>query len=240
MNFKTDESVGERGFKLILEDTIQKQSQESNVGAQLPISGVTVGNKTRRQPTQDRRGIPVVDPFLREGSERNPNVLPAELGEPRVVGGRAAPAMSWPWLVSLQHQVQHYCGGALIAKQWVPTAAHYNFSTVTDKLVIGRSYLSNVRNSDLMPVKAVYAHPGFTQFPPNEDLALLHLEKPVELGEFVSPICLPRKDEKTNLLSKCMTAGWGITEPHRRFWRTTAVHPGRAVQARRYRELGQQ
>lgn len=57
-------------------------------------------------------------------------------------------------------------------------------STVTDKLVIGRSYLSNVRNSDLMPVKAVYAHPGFTQFPPNEDLALLHLEKPVELGQY--------------------------------------------------------
>nr|XP_021546143.1 ovochymase-1 [Neomonachus schauinslandi] len=38
MNFKTDKSVGERGFKLILEDTVQKHSQKSNMGTQLPIN----------------------------------------------------------------------------------------------------------------------------------------------------------------------------------------------------------
>ncbi|KAF3816236.1 hypothetical protein GH733_014409 [Mirounga leonina] len=115
MNFKTDRSVGERGFKLILEDTVQKHSQKSNMGTQLPING----------------------------SERNTQVLPAERGEPRMVGGHVAPAKSWPWLVSLQHQGQHFCG-----------------------------------------------------------------------GEFVSVICLPGKDDKINLFSKCLTAGWGITEPH--------------------------
>ncbi|XP_044797237.2 ovochymase-1 isoform X6 [Bubalus bubalis] len=214
VNLKTDESVGERGFKLILEDMTQKPSQKRNIGIQLPINGLTVENNTRRQPAQDSCGVPFVDPFLSEGFERNTNILPAEVGEPRVVGGRAAAVMSWPWLVSLQHQGHHYCGGALIGRRWVLTAAHCNFSTVTDYLVIGRSYLGNIRNSDLIPVKAVYIHPSFTQFPPNDDLSLLHLEKPVELGEFVSTICLPGKDDKINLLSKCLTAGWGITEPH--------------------------
>ncbi|KAI4576414.1 hypothetical protein MJT46_002249 [Ovis ammon polii x Ovis aries] len=90
VNLKTDESVGERGFKLILEDMTEKPSQKSNIGTQLPIN---------------------------------------------------------------------------------------------DYLVIGRSYLGNIRNSDLIPVKAVYIHPSFTQFPPNDDLSLLHLEKPVELED---------------------------------------------------------
>ncbi|XP_067554710.1 ovochymase-1 [Pseudorca crassidens] len=39
VNFKTDESVGGRGFKLILEDMTQKQSQKSSIGIQLPING---------------------------------------------------------------------------------------------------------------------------------------------------------------------------------------------------------
>lgn len=55
-------------------------------------------------------------------------------------------------------------------------------STVTDNMVIGRSYLSNTGNGDSTSVKTVYTHPGFTQFPPKDDLSLLHLDKSVELG----------------------------------------------------------
>lgn len=59
-------------------------------------------------------------------------------------------------------------------------------STITDNVVIGRSFLSNTGNGDLIPVTAVYTHPGFTQFPPKDDLSLLHLEKPVKLGQYGS------------------------------------------------------
>lgn len=50
VNFKTDESVGERGFKLLLEDIVQKRSQKSNIGTKLPINGKSLFKNIKERP----------------------------------------------------------------------------------------------------------------------------------------------------------------------------------------------
>lgn len=42
----------------------------------------------------------------------------------RIVGGEPAEERKWPWQVSLQVDSSHICGGSLISKWWVMTAAH--------------------------------------------------------------------------------------------------------------------
>lgn len=45
-------------------------------------------------------------------------------GAARIVGGHNSTAHSWPWQVSLQENNHHFCGGSIIATDWVVTAAH--------------------------------------------------------------------------------------------------------------------
>lgn len=42
----------------------------------------------------------------------------------RIVGGTEAANGAWPWQVSLQIQGQHVCGGSIIGRQWILSAAH--------------------------------------------------------------------------------------------------------------------
>ncbi|XP_063559810.1 serine protease 44 [Gorilla gorilla gorilla] len=53
-------------------------------------------------------------------------LLPSAYGQrtSRITGGLPAPDRKWPWQVSLQTSNRYICGGSLIARHWVLTAAH--------------------------------------------------------------------------------------------------------------------
>lgn len=42
----------------------------------------------------------------------------------RIFGGSETTIEMIPWQVSLRHNSRHHCGGAIIAAQWILTAAH--------------------------------------------------------------------------------------------------------------------
>ncbi|XP_038225529.1 ovochymase-1 isoform X1 [Dermochelys coriacea] len=210
LHFKTDRSVGNRGFKILFEEVNRWPAQKSRSGIELeskcPPTKLTASE-------ENKCGIPVVDPFPVDKSEMNVKAVGEEPGKPRVVGGRPAPQMSWPWLVSLQYKNEHFCGGSLIAQKWVLTAGHCNFSAQTDRIVLGKTYLlPNIKGNNPVLVKAVHTHYNFSGFPSSNDLTLLELEKPIKLGDSIAIICLPDRDEEISIDARCLTAGWGATE----------------------------
>ncbi|KAH1186769.1 hypothetical protein KIL84_019518 [Mauremys mutica] len=200
LHFKTDRSVGNKGFKILFEEVNQWPAQKSRSGIELE--------------SKYKCGVPVVDPFPVDKSEMNVKAVREDSGKPRVVGGSPAPQMSWPWLISLQYENEHFCGGSLIAEKWVLTAGHCNFSAQTDRIVLGKTYLlPDIKGNNPVLVKAVHTHYNFSGFPSSNDLSLLELEKPIKLGDSIAIICLPDRDEEISIDARCLTAGWGATEP---------------------------
>jgi len=59
----------------------------------------------------------------------------------RLISGYDATPNSWPWMVSVQKNGNHWCGGVLINNRWVLTAAHCvyeNMSPSAYTAILGR------------------------------------------------------------------------------------------------------
>ncbi|KAH0617054.1 hypothetical protein JD844_028658 [Phrynosoma platyrhinos] len=108
-------------------------------------------------------GIPLEESFLVEEVPGNTSV--SEEVKNRMADGSQETLASWPWLVSLQFENQHFCGGILINENWVLTAGHCNVGAETDKVVLGVTHLlPGIKHGTQAIVKAVHIHTNFNEF----------------------------------------------------------------------------
>uniref|UniRef100_T1GYZ1 Peptidase S1 domain-containing protein n=1 Tax=Megaselia scalaris TaxID=36166 RepID=T1GYZ1_MEGSC len=98
----------------------------------------------------------------------------------RVVGGEPSELGTWPWITLLGYDVLEgspfKCGGSLITKRHVLTAAHCIRKTTTVDI--------NIVKMD--------RHPQYNSRNGKNDIAILHLESPVSYTERIHPACLPK------------------------------------------------
>uniref|UniRef100_A0A8C8A5L8 Granzyme M n=1 Tax=Otus sunia TaxID=257818 RepID=A0A8C8A5L8_9STRI len=96
---------------------------------------------------------------------------------PSVIGGHEAKPHSRPYVVSVQFGGVHACGGALLHRRWVLTAAHCLRGTgTTGKVVVG---LHNLRErgaaTQTFPIREACPHPGYDRQTLENDLLLLQV-----------------------------------------------------------------
>ncbi|KAM6040290.1 granzyme M isoform 1-T1 [Theristicus caerulescens] len=133
--------------------------------------------------------------------------------QPSVIGGHEARPHSRPYMVSIQFGGVHACGGALLHKQWVLTAAHcfHRRTAAAGKVVVGlHSLRDHGAATQTLPIRMACPHPNYNPQTMENDLLLLQLKEKVKLSRTRQLIRLLRREPAAG--AACSIAGWGIRE----------------------------
>eukprot|EP00579_Thalassiosira_antarctica_P010214 CAMPEP_0201908604 /NCGR_PEP_ID=MMETSP0903-20130614/669_1 /ASSEMBLY_ACC=CAM_ASM_000552 /TAXON_ID=420261 /ORGANISM="Thalassiosira antarctica, Strain CCMP982" /LENGTH=646 /DNA_ID=CAMNT_0048442989 /DNA_START=76 /DNA_END=2016 /DNA_ORIENTATION=+ len=124
----------------------------------------------------------------------------------RIIGGGRAEPGRFPYAVSFKDNLGHFCGGSLISRDVVLSAAHCDI--YQNKAVIGRHDL-NTDEGEEMKVASTLRHPEYNDITTNNDIMLVFLEEPTDQSaEFVK---LNYDASSPEISAPVTVAGWGLT-----------------------------
>ncbi|XP_076133179.1 granzyme B-like [Alosa pseudoharengus] len=136
----------------------------------------------------------------------------AQSGYVGIVNGTVAKEHSRPYMVSVQKNEEHICGGFLVSESFVMTAAHCITWGVNLTVMVGGHDITNQKSGTRIPVKYYHINPGHIVKPLLNDIALLQLAEGAKQSNSVKWISIPEKDKDIKGAEVCSVAGWGATK----------------------------
>ncbi|XP_033351311.1 chymotrypsin-2-like [Bombus vosnesenskii] len=131
--------------------------------------------------------------------------------DPRIVNGEDAGPNEFLYQVSLQIDGSHFCGGSVLNRYYVLTAAHCVFDEQASevKIISGTKNLSDSPTSVHQAVKFIV----HDEYNPSDswinDIALIKVNKPFEIGPQLNYVPLPEANRNIPDNSRAIVSGWG-------------------------------
>ncbi|NXE93602.1 TMPS5 protease, partial [Menura novaehollandiae] len=141
-----------------------------------------------------------------------------QAGAVRVVGGTDVSPGRWPWQVSVCQGSQHRCGGSVLAREWILTAAHCVHSSRQLQapawlVFAGVVAQSSIQQEAGVPVQEIIPHPLYNDSSLDYDIALMKLQVPLNFSGAIRAACLPPSPRDLLQGTPCWVSGWGYTTP---------------------------
>nr|AAT66249.1 trypsin precursor [Mayetiola destructor] len=155
----------------------------------------------------------LVGAFYVAGNALN-GYLPKPRYDGRIVGGFEMDIKDAPYQISMRVRGSHFCGGSIISKNWILTAAHCTaaIGNVASRISIYMGASSNKQGGFEHHVKRIVQHKRYNSRNIDFDFSLLELEEAVSYTDSVQAVALPDFGELTADGTNCLVSGWGNTQ----------------------------
>ncbi|XP_063216365.1 CLIP domain-containing serine protease B4-like [Bacillus rossius redtenbacheri] len=218
---------------------------------------VCCAQPTTPSTTTPGQTAPLTDPLVDVTGDVKLRLLPLDICSPpaqnRIIGGNKTALFEYPWMALLAYDtwrgIQFRCGGTVINKRYILTAAHCITNLPPSQKLVGVRLGEHDMSKELdcvddlegqicappyqnFTIEEVIPHPQFSKSKLQNDIGLIRLSRDADFStDSVKPICLPIGEPQRETLEgkKLIITGWGATETGLAsdvlLWTTVAVVP---------------
>ncbi|KAK4873166.1 hypothetical protein RN001_015195 [Aquatica leii] len=131
------------------------------------------------------------------------------LFQEKILGGNIAFEGQFPHQISQRYYNSHNCGGSIIDRNTILTAAHCINRTPVEYATIVAGTNKLKEGGETYSVLRIIVHESWNPIRFTDDIAVIKVTNPIEYTIYIQPIALNDKPTRAN--TKCTLSGWGLT-----------------------------
>ncbi|XP_051159788.1 mite allergen Der p 3-like [Leptopilina boulardi] len=129
----------------------------------------------------------------------------------KIINGINVKSGIYSFMVSIQDDKEHICGGAILNKYYILTAAHCFESYKINEIQI-KAGSTNLNGLKSHKVDKIIVHKKYSSTTGEYDIALVRLKKPFSSNDnLIQFVKLPKFDNDPKVNQTVFVAGWGRT-----------------------------